>query len=338
MKIKTNMGTNDLQTQSKAWYDNKVLLIILFFILPPLGIYAMAKHRTDIWKKVVYIVPASLSIFLLLMIIIVTITKDDYKTAMTFYNSKKYMEAYKYFNRVSPEDENYNDAVARLKELQPKFDSIILEERKKEFTDPYKEEINLPKLTVDEIEILKDFQQKWADSLVQIENTPINGNHLVSNKVLSPDSILLEYSKGVTKEGFDINIEQDKELYMKFYKEAISKKLSKKYADYPVYISPVANKEVLSKMDHNIKYTHPVLAFRGIDIYRGNSVYKEKIGYIECVFDDPDKDRFDMYNEIVMVRSKNGIIKIPYAKLRKNYWTTVKENDVTKTVQKCINF
>jgi len=329
------MGTNDLQPQSKAWYDNKILLILLLFILPPLGIYAMAKNKTEIWKKIFYIVPASLSIFLFLMFLIVAITNDDYKTAMTFYNSKNYMEAYKYFNRVSPDDENYKDAVAKLKELQPKFDSITSEKRKKEFS---KEEINPQKLNMDEIAILKDFQKKWADSLVRIENTPINGNHLIGNKVSSPDSILLEYSKGVTKEGFDINLEQDTELYRKFYKEAVSKRLGKQYADYPVYISPIANREVISKMDRNTEYTHPALAFRGIDIYKGNSVYKEKIGYIECVLDDPDKDRFDMYNEIVIVRSKNGKIKIPYAKLRKIYWTTVKENDVTKTVQKCINF
>lgn len=332
------MGTNDLQPHSKAWYDNKILLIILFFILPPLGIYAMAKHKTVIWKKIIYIVPASLSIFLLLMIVIVTVIKDDYKTGMSFYNSKNYVEAYRYFNRVSSDDENYKNAVAKLKELQPKFDSAVLEQKKKELTVSTKEEINYQKLSADEIVILKDFQKKWADSLVRIENTPINGNHLVNNKVVAPDSILLEYSKGVTKEGFDTNLEQDKDLYRKFYKEAVSKNLGKKYEDYPVYISPVGNREVLSKMDRNTEYTHPSLAFRGIDIYKGNSVYKERIGYIECVFDDPDKDRFDMYNEIVIVQSKNGIIKIPYAKLRKNYWTTVKENDVTKTVQKCINF
>lgn len=329
------MGTNGLQPQSKAWYDNKILLVIFFFLLPPVGIYAMAKHKTIIWKKIFYIVPASLSIFLLLMIIIVTITKDDYKTAMTFYNSKNYMEAYKYFNRVSSDDENYKDDVAKLRELQPKFDSVVLAQRNKELNESPKREIDNQKLSADEITILKEFQKKWADSLVRVENTPINGNHLISNKVVAPDSILLEYSKGVTKEGFDINLHQDTELYRKFYKEAVSKKLGKQYANYPVYISPIANKEVLSKMNHNTKFTHPALAFRGIEIYKGNSVYKEKIGYVECVFDDPDKDRFDLYNEIVIVQGENGVIKIPHHSLRKSYWTTENENDLSKQVKKC---
>jgi hypothetical protein len=37
------------------WYNNKVLLIPLFFIFPPLRVYAMAKHKNRNLKKVFYI-------------------------------------------------------------------------------------------------------------------------------------------------------------------------------------------------------------------------------------------------------------------------------------------
>lgn len=50
---------------NKKWYDSKGLIIILFFIMPPLGIYGMIKRNTVAWKKVLYILPASLFIFLI---------------------------------------------------------------------------------------------------------------------------------------------------------------------------------------------------------------------------------------------------------------------------------
>ena len=48
----------------KKWFEDKALLVILFFILPPLGIYGMLKRNTVTWKKAIYILPASFSIFL----------------------------------------------------------------------------------------------------------------------------------------------------------------------------------------------------------------------------------------------------------------------------------
>ena len=69
--------------------------------------------------------------------------------------------------------------------------------------------------------------------------------------------------------------------------------------------------------------------------YKGNDYYKEFIGNVVCVYDDPDKGSTDMYNKIVMIRTKKGITKITYYSLRKNYWTTEKENDLSQTELKC---
>ena len=111
-------------TNGKKWYDNKILLIILFFVLPPLGIYAMVKHKTETWKKLLYIIPASLFFLLFVIALIGSIFMDNYKTGLDYYNKKDYEKAYNNFLLVKPDNENYNDAIAKISELKPIVDSI----------------------------------------------------------------------------------------------------------------------------------------------------------------------------------------------------------------------
>lgn len=110
--------------QLKQWYDNKVLLIILFFLLPPLGIYAMLKHKTDTWKKVLYITPSALVTILLTIGIIGSFFVDSYKNGLDYYNKKNFVKAYDFFRMVKPDDKNYNDAIAKNSEIKPIVDSI----------------------------------------------------------------------------------------------------------------------------------------------------------------------------------------------------------------------
>ncbi|WP_185249420.1 MULTISPECIES: hypothetical protein [Chryseobacterium] len=112
------------QPQLKQWYDNKVLLIILFFLLPPLGIYAMLKHKTDTWKKVLYITPSALVTILLTIGIIGSFFVDSYKSGLDYYNKKDFAKAYDFFRMVKPDDKNYNDAIAKISEIKPIVDSI----------------------------------------------------------------------------------------------------------------------------------------------------------------------------------------------------------------------
>lgn len=114
---------------NQKWYDNKALLIILFFIFPPLGIYAMAKHKTDTWKKVVYIIPAVFITFFVFVGILGAIFMDNYKDGLDNYNKQDYVKAYENFERVSQSDENYEDAVAKIKEIKPIVDSLRIVEK-----------------------------------------------------------------------------------------------------------------------------------------------------------------------------------------------------------------
>ena len=111
---------------NQKWYDSKALLIILFFILPPLGIYAMAKHKTDSWKKVIYIIPAVLITLFVGLGTLGAILMDNYKDGLDDYNKQNYVRAYENFERVSQSDENYADAIAKMNEIKPIVDSLKL--------------------------------------------------------------------------------------------------------------------------------------------------------------------------------------------------------------------
>ncbi|MDN3694993.1 hypothetical protein QWZ06_23535 [Chryseobacterium tructae] len=110
--------------QLKQWYNNKVLLIVLFFLFPPLGIYAMLKHKTDTWKKVLYITPSAIVTILLTIGIIGSFFVDSYKSGLDYYNKKDFVKAYDFFQMVKQDDKNYNDAIAKISEIKPIVDSI----------------------------------------------------------------------------------------------------------------------------------------------------------------------------------------------------------------------
>lgn len=118
------MGTNDLQPHSKAWYDKKILLIILFFVLPPLGIYGVLKHKTDTWKKILYIIPSAFLILFFVVGIVGSSLMDSYKTGLDYYNKKDYVRAYEFLQMVKPDNKNYNDAITKISEIKPIVDSI----------------------------------------------------------------------------------------------------------------------------------------------------------------------------------------------------------------------
>ncbi|WP_310559472.1 hypothetical protein [Flavobacterium sp.] len=118
--------------KQKQWFDNKILLIVLFFILPPLGIYGMIKHKTDSWKKILYIVPSAIFTLLVIIGIVGAVFIDNYKQGVDYYNKKEYIKAYESLSRVSQDDKNYSDAISKINEIKPIVDSLkIVEENEK---------------------------------------------------------------------------------------------------------------------------------------------------------------------------------------------------------------
>lgn len=184
-------------TLNKKWYDNKVILILLFFVLPPLGIYAMVKHKTDVWKKIVYIIPACFLILFTVIGIVGSFMIDNYKNGMDYYNKQEYVRAYESFKLVNQSSENYNDAISKIQEIQPIIDSIntvkeqkklakqeeekqkrLEKEKKKEEKQRQKELEDNPSVAYHEVQrnflkILEQSEQEYEDAPNELKKSAV---------------------------------------------------------------------------------------------------------------------------------------------------------------------
>lgn len=112
-------------------FDNKVILIILFFVFPPLGIYGILKHKTQLWKKVLYILPTGLLFLIITFSILLALFSNNYETGLDYYKKKDYLNAYNNLKLVSKDNMNYKDAIKKIDEIKPILDSLnILKENK----------------------------------------------------------------------------------------------------------------------------------------------------------------------------------------------------------------
>lgn len=100
---------------SKKWYDNKPLLIVLLFVLPPIGVIGIIKRNSLLWKKILYSFFALISSLMLLVIILAIFNPIDYyKSGVDNFNDGKYELAIKDFEKVGSNDANYKDAVSKI--------------------------------------------------------------------------------------------------------------------------------------------------------------------------------------------------------------------------------
>ncbi len=220
------------QPQPKQWYDNKVLLIILFFLFPPMGIYGILKHKTDTWKKVLYILPFASVVLLFIFAIIFSIAhemnRNYYQEGLDFAKDGDFKTALNRLKEVKKSDENYNSAILKINEIESNIKLAEIEKEKQI-------ELNIQRL--------KKVQKAWADSIVESESKPGN-RHFVGNKLSLPDTILFEYTEGVTKNGFSENLKVDTIAYRGFYNDEVTKKLGKEFLNHKVHISFIPNKSV----------------------------------------------------------------------------------------------
>lgn len=308
------------QTQHKKWYDNTVLLIILFFILPPLGIYGVIKRRTSKFKKILYLVPAIfLSLFGFLLILSQLFPIDSYKEGLDYYNKKNYLKAYEYFQNVSPNEPNYYDAINKIAELKPIVDSLellknekakplIIKNEKSEFVNP---------------EELISFQQKWSDSIVK----SWEGDFIISTKLILPDTIKFELSKNATK-SFASNMEQTLPMYVSSYKRALKNKFGSQYDNYKTTITFLPNIE-MNRQNDSDDWTRPVTLGTGLKIYSGNQYSKEYVGSLQCKF----KDTSDGNTYYVVLKNNGSETYIQEYKFRSYYWVKRKDANSLHGVQ-----
>lgn len=195
-----------LTESTKEWYNNKTLLIILFFVFPPLGIYAMIKHKTDLWKKILYILPSSFFSILFIGAVVVAIFSDSYKTGLDHYNKKEYVKAYDSFQLVSSDDKNYKDAISKIKELRPIVDSIKKSETLQNVSDNKKEKT--------EEHLKNDIKSQIERELIAIDKgvTIGKGENITA---LQMDLVLLGAYSTIIKEGENSDDEKTKKIAKK---------------------------------------------------------------------------------------------------------------------------
>lgn len=227
----------------KKWFDNRGILIFLFIFIAPLGIYAMYKHKTETWKKVLYIIPASFITLLLIIGIIGAIFSDNYKSGIDYYNKKDYVSAYNSLNLVSIDDKNYKDAIIKINEIKPIVDSINkakeLEDKKNNIVNIAKDEeksnndIDETTTILEDSKSIKSQIERELKSIkegVKFENSD-NVTALQMDLVLfsSWHSIILEGEKSSDKETIKLATELKKKVISIQSKEFPL--LRKKYAE-----------------------------------------------------------------------------------------------------------
>lgn len=321
------------QTSSK-WYQKKWLLILLLFIIPPVGIIGVFLRDTKIWKRIVYTLLGVFMSFYLLAVLLLLVTPNvGYLDGNRLYEQGKYSEAISEFRKVNKDDENYTNAFNKIESAKSKIDSIAKIE-KQILLNTQKDSLAQTEKKKQQIVLLKSFQKQWADSILKSESKPGN-RHFVNVKYNLPDTILFEYTKGITKNGFDNNFNIDKDVYSNHYKKSLSQKLGKEFLTLATYISFIPNQNFVSSIDNSIKYVNPSLAYFGVKVYSGNQYSKEYLGTVSCLFTDKDKGWTDGDREIVIIKTESGMAKIPLYKFQKYYWIDVKDNDLSKNVNKC---
>jgi len=190
-----------METDSqKKWYNNKALIIILFFALPPLGIYAMLKYNTKVWKKVLYIVLALIpSFFLFFLSMYIVIPKEELEKASNKNNEKETISSLKKdsLNHVN------SDNTSQSKEILISEKDILI------------------------------FNKKWTDSVVK----SWKGKFIISGASKTKNRIELELSKEATK-SFYSNISNSLNMYQKDYNKKFKIKFDKNNTEVKVDFIP----------------------------------------------------------------------------------------------------
>lgn len=196
---------------SKKWYDNKPLLIVLLFVLPPIGVIGIIKRNSLLWKKILYSFFALISSLMLLVIILAIFNPIDYyKSGVDNFNDGKYELAIKDFEKVGSNDANYKDAVSKIG---------IANQKIKELS------IAIEKENIEKLKAYKDFQKTWSDSIVKFWQGDYINKHLTSK---NSDTIYFQLSKKATEGNWQSTAELHQSIYQKQFDSITINKFNNK--------------------------------------------------------------------------------------------------------------
>lgn len=292
----------------KKWYDKKGVLILLLFLLPPIGIVGIFLRKTDLWKKLVYTFCAIIMSVVLLITILAIFNPINYlESGNRYFEYGNYEQAINEYKKVEANNKDYENALQKIQLAQNKLDSIFKVEtlaREKQKQD-----------SIAKKEKLTAFQKQWADSIV----TSWEGEFIISYYRKSIDTIQFELSKGAT-EYFNSNVKSNLPMYQSMYEKSLKHNLNKANNEPKTIIGFVPNKELSANANPN-EWQHPVMMNEGLKVYSGNQYSKTYVGTLNCKFKDPT----DGKNYFVVLQSNGKDVMIENYKFREFYW--VKKQD-----------
>lgn len=148
--------------KNKKWYDSKGLLILFFFIIPPVAIYGIFKRNSRNWKKVIFTIFGSFLSFVFLINIIYSFVDKGtvyFQNGNELFKEGEYRRAVLQFKEVDKKSKHYEEAIEQIKLSNLKLDSI----------KEVEETIKLKKLEIlkKETNLYIKLQKKWTDSVVK---------------------------------------------------------------------------------------------------------------------------------------------------------------------------
>lgn len=215
-----------LETPTK-WFNNKLLLIALLFILPPVGVFGIFKRNSKIWKKLLYTFFSLISSLVLFIITIAIFNPIDYyKSGVDNFNDGNYELAIKDFKKVGSNDINYKDALAKIEISNQKIEAL---------------KIAIENEKLETLKTFKEFQKKWSDSIVKFWQGDYITQYTTSN---NSDTIYFKLSKKAT----EVNWQDMAEVHQSVYQKQIDSILKNKFkTDLKTTIKIIPNEEQLSK-------------------------------------------------------------------------------------------
>lgn len=185
---------------SKKWFDNKPLLIVLLFVLPPVGVIGIFKRNSLLWKKLLYTFFALISSLLLLVLVLaISNPMDYYKSGIDNFNNGKFEIAIEELKKVDASDPNYKDAVSKIELANQKIKEIA-------------EKIEFEK--IENLKAIKEFQTNWSDSIVRFWQ----GDYITEYSIsANSDTIYFQLSKKATEGNWKSSSELHQSIYQKQY-------------------------------------------------------------------------------------------------------------------------
>lgn len=204
-------------TNKSKWYNSKPLLILLFFILPPLGIVGICKRNSATWKKIVYILGGiTSSLFLLFLTVgiigMIFFPMDYYKNGNGCFYEGQYDKAVENYNKVPKDNIHYSDAQKQLNRIRQISDSLAIQRQIEIETIELKKQQQLTKLS--------SFQKHWADSIMKVYE-----GYIIKNTV-SFDTIYFQLGMEATKGNWRHSADLNQSVIQKDYNSIVAVKFA----------------------------------------------------------------------------------------------------------------